>query len=95
MHIVSLNIHGFGGLAKQRTLRSLFRSLKPNMILVQETLCSTYLAIWYFSKLMSGWEFCALDASGLSSGILTGWNPHSVICKAFEIVDGILVQACF
>ena len=95
MRIISLNIRGFGGLAKQKTLRSLFRSLKPDMNLVQETLCSAYQALWDFSKLMPGWEFCALDASGLSSGLLTGWNPHSVRCKAFETVDSILVQGRF
>ena len=95
MHVISLNIRGFGGLAKQKTLRSLFRSLKPDMILVQETLCSTYPALWAFSKLMPGWEFCAINAPGLSRGLLTGWNPLSMRCKAFVTVAGILVHARF
>ena len=95
MNIISLNIHGFGGLAKQKTLYDLFYSMAPDMILIQETMCNKYQALLTFFKLLSGWDFCALDASGLSRGLLTGWNPHSVCCKAFETVAGILVKAKF
>ena len=95
MKIVSFNIHGFGGLAKQKSLHSLFLSLSPYMILIQETMCRHFPTLHAFSKLLSRWEFCATNASGLFGGLLTGWNPHTVRCKAFEMVGGILVQAKF
>ena len=95
MKIILINIHGFGGLAKQKTLCALFLSLALDMILIQETVCSHFPALLAFSKLLSIWEFCATDAIGLLGGLLTEWNPHSVCCKAFDIVAGILVNAKF
>ena len=65
------------------------------MILLQETMCSTYPALLAFSKLLPSWEFCAISASGLSGGLLTAWNPQRVKCHAFETCVGILVQASF
>ena len=58
-------------------------------------MCNHFPALTAFSKLLSGWEFCALDAIGLSGGLLTGWNPHSLCCKAFEIAAGIFVKSSF
>ena len=65
------------------------------MILLQETMCSTYPALLDFSKLLPSWEFCAINASGLSGGILSAWNTHQVRCRAFETVAGILLEASF
>ena len=45
MLILSLNVHGLGGKAKQHSLQTLFRFVRPNMILLQETMCSTYPAL--------------------------------------------------
>ena len=95
MWILSLNVIGFGGLAKQRTLVTLFRSLSPYMVLLQETMCSHYPALLDFPKLLPGWEFRATSAEGLSSGLLTGWNPRSVHSKSFETLVVILVKAHF
>ena len=90
-----MNIHGFGGLTKQKYLRTLFSSLNPDMILIQETMCDHFSALHLFSKLKSGWEFCALESHGLSGGLLTGWNPHLTRCKAFQSFAVILVKAIF
>ena len=95
MKIISLKIRSFGGLAKQKTLHTLFLSLAPNMILFPETMCSHFPVILAFSKILSGWDLCATDALGLSGGLLTGWNPHTICCKDFETVGGILVHAKF
>jgi len=65
------------------------------MILLQETMCSTYPALLAFSKLLPSWEFCAISASGLSGGLLTAWNPCLVRCRAYETITGILVKAKF
>ena len=95
MLILSLNVIGLGGKTKQSGLRSLFLSIPPDMILLQETMCSTYPALLAFSKLLPKWEFCAISAFGLSGGLLTAWDPLKVRCHAYEIVAGILVKADF
>ena len=71
-----MNICGFGGLPKQKALRSLFSSLNPDMILIQETMRDYYSALHCFSKLKHGWEFYSLDSCGCFGGLLIGWNPH-------------------
>ena len=92
MRIMSLNVCGLGGSAKQKSLRSLFLALTPDVVLLQETMTSTYPALFAFSKLCPGWEFCALDSSGLSGGILSGWNPQVLRCKAYHTLAGILLK---
>ena len=54
---------------------------------------STYPALIAFSKLCPGWEFCALNSNGLSGGLLSGWNPKILKCKAFHTSAGILLKA--
>ena len=95
MKILSLNVRGLGGKTKQSILHSLFLSIHPDMILLQETMCSTYPALLAFSMLLPNWEYCAISASGLLGGLLTAWNPHRVRCRAFETIAGILVKAKF
>ena len=95
MWIISLNVRGFGDFDKQRTLVTLFLSLSPDMILLQETMCSHYLILLAFSKLLLGREFCAMNDEGLSGGLLTAWNSRSVRCKSFEMMVGILVKLHF
>ena len=93
MHILSLNVRGLGSLAKQKSLQHLLFSLSPDVVLFQETMTSPYPALYAFSKLCPGWEFCALSSNGLSGGILFGWNPKIIKCKAFHTVAGILLKA--
>ena len=54
---------------------------------------SSYPALFAFSKLCPGWEFCALNSNGLSGGILSGWNPKILKCKAYQTAAGILLKA--
>ena len=93
MRILSLNVRGLGSLAKQKILRHLLFALSPDVVLFQETMTSPYPTLFSFSKLCSGWEFCALSSNGLSGGILSGWNPKIIKCKAFHTAAGILLKA--
>ena len=95
MKILSLNVRGLGGKTKQSSLRSLFLSIQPNIILLRETMCNTYPTLLAFPKLFPRWELCATSASGLSGGLLTAWNPLRVRCCAFETIGGILVKVVF
>ena len=83
-----MNVRGFGGVTKQKTLQALFSTLSPNMILLQEIIYGVYQSLLAFSKILPGWDFCALDSVGLLGCLLTGWNPHIVRCKDFETVGG-------
>ena len=95
MKNISMNIRGFGGITKQKSLGRLFSVLNHDMILIQETMCCFFRSLHLFSKLKPGWEFCASDASGLSGGLLAGWNPHLVQCKAFTSLASIILKATF
>ena len=90
-----MNIRGFGGIPKQKSLTSLFYSLKPDMILIQETRCDHFTSLRHFSKLKPIWKFCALDSHGLSGGLLSSWNPHITQCKAFHSFASILLKDRF
>ena len=93
MLILSLNICGLGGRTKSLSLRALFKSLNPDFILLQETMCSASPALFAFLKLLPSWEFCAISARGLSRGLLSAWNPYKANCRAFQTCAGILLQA--
>ena len=93
MKILTLNVRGFGGLAKHKSLRNLFVSLSPDLIILQETMTSAISTLLAFSKLCPGWEFCAISSTGLSGGLLVAWNPRCFKIKAFSTVAGILLKA--
>ena len=95
MIILSMNIRGFGGVAKQKSLGRLLPDLRPDMILLQETMCCYTQALYLFSKLKPGWELCASDATTLSSGLLAGWDPHLVHCNDFSSPAGIILKENF
>ena len=93
MKLLSFNVRGLGGKTKNHNLCALFKSLSPDMILLQETMCSSSPALLAFSKILPSWEFYAISATGLSGGLLTAWNPLKVNCRAFQTCPGLLVQA--
>ena len=93
MKLLSLNIRGLGGKSKNHNLRSLLKSLGPDMILIQETMYSFSPELLTISKILPKWEYCAISASGFSGGLITAWNPFLFKCKAFHTCAGILVQA--
>ena len=93
MRFLTLNVRGLGGLAKQKSLHHLIVTLSPDVVLLQETMTSSYPALFAFSMIYPGWEFCALNSKGLSGGILSGWNPKLLKYKSFHTATGILLKA--
>ena len=93
MKILTLNVRGLGGSAKQKILKHLFVSVVSDIILFQETMNSSYPALLAFSKLCPSWEFCVVSSKGLLGGLLSGWNPFKVRCKAYQTMAGILLEA--
>ena len=88
MKIFSMNICGFGGPTKQKSLKYLFTSINPDIILLLETMCDHFTSLCLFAFIKPSWEFCAIDALGLSGGILSAWNPHLIRCK-FCAIDAL------
>ena len=86
MLILSLNVRGLGGKTKTLSLRSLFSSLKPDFILLQETMCSAHPALFAFSKLLPSWEFCAIDAIGFSGASFQPGTLSKLDAKIFKHV---------
>ena len=58
-------------------------------------MCNHVSALRLFAFMKPGWEFCAIDALGLSGGILSSWNPRLIRCKAYHSFVGILLTASF
>ena len=58
-------------------------------------MCDHLTALRLFASIKPGWEYCAIDALGLSGGILSAWDPRLVKCKAFLSFAGILLHARF
>ena len=58
-------------------------------------MCDHLTALRLFSFMKPGWELCAIDAHGLSGGIISAWNPSLIRCKAFHSFVGILLTASF
>jgi hypothetical protein len=61
---------------KMISLKRMIKSFKPDIILLQEIMCSSKksretLELW-FKK----WSFCVVDTKGMSRGLITGWSPN-------------------
>jgi len=92
MIITSYNIRGLGGNHKFLSLKRLFSSDCPDLLCIQETMAPADKACSYFLRLFPGWKVVALDAHGLSGGVLCIWNPRVCLFKAFSTVAGILLS---
>jgi hypothetical protein len=54
----------------------MIRSLKPDIILLQETMCLSEKARETLESWLKNWSFCAIDIEGMSGGLITGWSPN-------------------
>lgn len=55
-------------------------------------MCSDLVAIRKLSSILPGWEFSAIDAQGMSGGLLAGWNPRFFNFSAFKTPWGLLLS---
>lgn len=95
MKILSLNLRGLGGNPTCRVVHHLLRSSKLDIIMIQETMSSGAKAIDYFSFMLSGWSFYAVDAVGLSRGLLLALNEYFVIYNSFCSMSSIILEGNF
>jgi len=72
---LSMNIRGLGADHKFLALKDLFRTVNPKIILIQETMHDSSIAISYFRKMFPLWHISAIDAVGLLGGLAVLWDP--------------------
>jgi hypothetical protein len=78
MIVLSHNCRGLANPAKNLAIKQLIDLHSPSILLLQETMIVGSKAVDSFTKSFPDWDFLALDASGKSSGILTGWRKSSL-----------------
>eukprot|EP01018_Ginkgo_biloba_P005512 Gb_15360 [translate_table: standard] len=71
-------IQGKGMRGASRRLRIMFKH-KPNVLLLQETVCSKLDAQKYLKKCLPGYSFLAKSSTSNSGGLVFGWNSALLI----------------
>ena len=70
MILMSFNIQGFRGALNIRALKRMFENKTLDIVMLHETMCSGVSACETLLKLFLGWEGSAIDANGISGGLL-------------------------
>ena len=78
MIILSFNCRGLASTPKKLALKDLVKENKPDILLLQETLGKGEDIIGCLHKLLPGWSFHAVDATGHSGGAALGFNMKAV-----------------
>ena len=92
MIILSMNIRGVGGTHKILALRRVCELVRPDVLLIQETMVSVDKALEVFSKVLGRWYMCAVDANGFSGGFLSAWNPNLALFDVYKSTAGIMLK---
>jgi len=84
MKIISWNIKGLNGRSKQKLLRDLILVEAPDIVLLQETKCTSE----DFDRLL---PYCwkqggvvSIDATGTAGGLAILWNTNAVLLENFR-----------
>eukprot|EP00253_Pinus_taeda_P009779 PITA_09779 len=90
-----MNIRGLGDGPKFLSLKHLFYSAQPKVILIQESMHDRLSSIKYFRKMFPSWHISAIDANGHSGGLVALWNPLWIRAMAYKCFAGILLNVSF
>ena len=92
MILVSLNVQGLGNESKRATLKHFLGSLKPGILLLQETMTDGDSSCDYFFKFKPYWFVSVGDSNGLSGGTLVAQNPPVENLSSYITLSGIMVE---
>jgi len=92
MIILSLNIQGVGGTLKQASMHTVCRKVKPNVILLQETLVDEVKDQHFMVKFVPNWYICAVKSVGNSGGLLAAWDPVKFLLVLSLCSGGIILK---
>lgn len=73
---LSFNCRGLANPKKRLALKRLMHESRCDIIFLQETLCTSEVAMRTLQALRPGWIFHGMDASGRSGGLAIGINPR-------------------
>jgi hypothetical protein len=92
MIVLSLNIRGIGGTLKTASFRRLLARTKPDLILLQETLSTDYLARDFIHRFRPSWFSAAVSSIGTSGGLLVAWDPSLYTLTPVLSCGGLLLR---
>jgi exonuclease III len=78
MKLLSFNCRGLASPSKHLSLQRLLELAQPDIVMLQETLGAEALIVPLLERLLKGWSFFGLDASGCVGGLEMGWNQKSI-----------------
>ena len=90
MLILSLNVRGLGKDERAGDLSKLIYDTSPAIILLQETMSPASIAIETIANLLPGWELYAINALGLTGGLLS--CSRIVHISPFKTAWGVLME---
>jgi len=92
MIITSFNVRRVGGAPKLQAHKRMFSKLKPNIVLIQETMCCSAKACEVFIKIFPRWDVSALDGEDMFGGLFETWNPLVVDLKPFSFCARLFLK---
>lgn len=92
MKMASLSIISLGGKEKVLSLYRFISTHNPNIMLIQELMCSSVHSFSYLDKFLKGWHFSIIDVMGNSGGLIIGWHDNITILNLCEMTSTILLQ---
>jgi exonuclease III len=83
MKIISWNIRGLNGRSKQKVLRDMIMTEKPDIVMLQETKCSSEDIDRLLPFCWRQGRAASIDALGTAGGLAVLWNTSEVIMENF------------
>jgi exonuclease III len=83
MKIISWNIRGLNGRSKQKMLRDLILAEKPDIVLLQETKCTSEDIDRLLPYCWKQGVAASTDATGTAGGLAILWNTNAVLLENF------------
>jgi exonuclease III len=78
MKLLSFNYRGLASPSKRLALQRILELAQLDIVMLQETLRAEALIVMLLERLLKGWYFFGLDASGRAGGLAMGWNQKSI-----------------
>ena len=79
MIVMTLNCRGLASKAKKLAICKLVADQSVDVLFLQETMGDGVLFAVNMELLLSGWNFCFVDAKGKSGGLLAGWRNRFLL----------------
>jgi len=90
MLVLSLNVRGIRGTLKVASVLCLLDHIRPDIILLQETLVNEQKARGFIHYFRPSWLTSAISLAGTSGGILVAWDPALFSLDSYLTMGGLL-----